>query len=320
VWHRIAGVDFRHLRSFIAVAEELSVTKAAARLHISQPPLSRQIQQLEQEVGVTLFVRHRHGVTLTSAGQRLLDKARTLTAAAADFYETASEAARDHSNRVRLGIAWGLWDAVNRIRVETAKRPGTLTIDANDFCRSEQINEKLRDGLLDVAISRRPFEGDIVEAVSLFQERVVVALSDSHPLAGRKSIRIEELAGETLLLWDRHLMPSVYEQVLDIYRVAGVKPEKLATPGVGPHNLAGMMMVASGRGVYVCIGVPFTSPRGASGVAVVPISNPEAIIDVCVAWRREDISPAMLQFLECVWRVFPRARPDSVSLVRSARL
>ena len=69
-------MDFRHLRAFIAVAEEASVTKAAERLHISQPPLSRHIKQLEGELGITLFIRHRQGVTLTDAGQRLLEKAR----------------------------------------------------------------------------------------------------------------------------------------------------------------------------------------------------------------------------------------------------
>jgi len=82
-------MDFRHLRAFIAVAAESSVTKAAARLHISQPPLSRHIRQLEEELGITLFVRHRQGVRLTDAGASLLEKAKVLAAAASDFYETA---------------------------------------------------------------------------------------------------------------------------------------------------------------------------------------------------------------------------------------
>src|SRR5262245_31943323 len=78
-------MDLRRVKAFIAVAETLSVTKAAERLHISQPPLSRHIHQLEEELGVMLFVRHRYGVTLTDAGQRLLEKARLLDAAASEF-------------------------------------------------------------------------------------------------------------------------------------------------------------------------------------------------------------------------------------------
>ena len=115
-------MDFRHVRAFIAVAEALSVTKAAARLHISQPPLSRHIHQLENELGITLFVRHRQGVTLTDVGRVLLEKAKTLNAAASDFQDTARHAACGASNRLRIGIGWGLFDAVNRIRVAFAKQ------------------------------------------------------------------------------------------------------------------------------------------------------------------------------------------------------
>src|ERR687886_168912 len=99
-------MDFRHIRAFIAVADTLSVTKAAERLHISQPPLSRHIHQLETELGLTLFVRHRQGVTLTDAGRRLLEKARTLDMAASEFFETARTASCT-AQRIRIGIGWG---------------------------------------------------------------------------------------------------------------------------------------------------------------------------------------------------------------------
>ena len=101
-------MDFRHVRAFIAVADALSVTKAAERLHISQPPLSRHIHQLEEELGTTLFVRHHHGVTLTESGRLLLEKARVLEAAATDFHETAQRAARGDLGTLRVGIGWGL--------------------------------------------------------------------------------------------------------------------------------------------------------------------------------------------------------------------
>ena len=101
-------MDFRHLRAFIAVAEESSVTKAAERLHISQPPLSRHIKQLEGELGITLFLRHRQGVTLTDAGHVLLEKARVLATAAADFYESAGQSTRHDAEQGASGHRLGV--------------------------------------------------------------------------------------------------------------------------------------------------------------------------------------------------------------------
>jgi DNA-binding transcriptional LysR family regulator len=302
-------VDFRHLRAFIAVAEEASVTRAAERLHISQPPLSRHIRQLEDELGISLFVRHRQGVTITDAGRQLLQKARLLDAAAADFLETAGQSRRDDSNRIRIGIGWGLWDAVNRIRVECAKQFPTVTIEASDAVCSDKYNEQLRNRSLDVVFARPAFDSTCLEIAPLFHERLVVVVSDANPLASRKTLRIQDLANEPLLLFDRHVLPVLYDKVMDLYVKAGVAPKTIPTPGAGPYNLAGLMSVASGNGVYVCIGIPQTSPDPVRGVAVVPLSNADAKIDICVAWRKGEASTQVLQLLNCVWRVFPQARP-----------
>jgi DNA-binding transcriptional LysR family regulator len=312
-------MDFRHLRAFITVAEEASVTKAAERLHISQPPLSRHIKQLEDELGVVLFVRHRQGVTLTEVGQRLLEKARALASAAADFYESANQTTRHDAHRVRLGIGWGLWETVNRIRVASAARFSHMTIEATDAMCADVCNHQLQDGSLDVVFGRPHFDPSITESVTLYQEPMLAVLSQDSPLASRSALSMCDLASEPLLLYERHLAPYVYDKVLDLYAKAGLTPPMIPTPDAGPYNQAGLMLVASGKGIYICMGIPFTSPRPLSGIAVVPISDPEATIDICVAWRKGETSPVVREFLSCVWQEFPEALHVSVPVKVVAR-
>jgi len=305
-------MDFRHLRAFIAVAEESSVTKAAARLHISQPPLSRHIRQLEEELGMTLFVRHRQGVRLTDAGAALLEKAKVLAAAASDFYETAGQTTRSEENRLRVGIAWGLWETVNKIRVASARQFANITIDASDVLCAEIYNEQLQHHMLDLVFARPPFDSATLESAVLYQERIVAVVSADSPLASRKTLRLRDLADETLLLWDRHIMPYLFDKVDTLYSRQGIAPKRVPTPEMGPYNQAGLMQVASGKGIYLCIGIPFSMVQT---VAVVPLSDPDATLDICVAWRKGEASPIICKFLESVWQVFPNARPGAAKTV-----
>jgi DNA-binding transcriptional LysR family regulator len=311
-------MDFRHLRAFIAVAEESSVTRAAARLHISQPPLSRHIRQLEEELGITLFVRHRQGVRLTEAGSGLLEKAKVLAAAASDFYETAGQTTRNEAQRLRIGIGWGLWETVNRIRVASARQFSNISIEAADALCADLYNEQLRHQGLDLVIARPPFDAEKLESAVLFQERIVAVVSAESPLASRKTVRLRDLQDETLLVWDRHIMPYLFDKVDELYARQGIAPTRVATPEAGPYNQAGLMMVASGKGIYLCMGIPSTSPQQASSVVAVPLSDPEATLDVCVAWRKGEASAVVCQFLESVWQVFPQARPGGAKTVRRA--
>jgi DNA-binding transcriptional LysR family regulator len=313
-------MDFRHIRAFIAVADALSVTKAAERLHISQPPLSRHIHQLEHELGVILFTRHRQGVTLTDAGRRLLEKARTLETAASDFYETAKHSTRHDSNRLSIGIAWGLWDVMNRIRVEFVRRYPEVAIQATDAYCCEESNELLRSQAIDVMLARPPFDLGLVHAVPIIHEPIQCVISADHPLARGKSVRICDLVDEPLLLWDRRHGPVLYDNVLELYARAGITPATVPTPGVGPFNHAGLLLVASGQGVYLCLGIPLTSPHPASGVAVLPVTDAGATIDVCVAYRKTNASRLVSAFLDCVAQVYPQERQAPLGVrVRSTR-
>ena len=301
-------MDFRRIKAFIAVADTLSVTRAAERLHISQPPLTRHIHQLEEELGLTLFHRHRHGVTLTDEGRRLLDRARALDAAGTEFCETARQMARGEQHRIRIGIGWGLWDVMNGLRVEFSKRHPDVTFEARDVYCSDDLHEQLKSAALDVVFARPPFDATQVDAAPIFHERIQAVIADDSPLASRKEVRIRDLADVPLLLWDRHMSPTLYDRVLELYARQSVAPPMVPTPGAGPYNHAGLMMVASGKGVYLCLGVPLTSPQPASGVAVLPVGDPGATIEVCVAGRKGESSPLVNQFLDCVWEMYPQPR------------
>jgi DNA-binding transcriptional LysR family regulator len=295
------------------VAESLSVTKAAERLHISQPPLSRHIHQLEEELGLTLFIRHRQGVTLTEDGRRLLEKARALDAAGTEFCESARQMARGEENRIRIGIGWGLWDVVNRLRLEFAKLRPEVTFEVKDVYCSDDCLEQLRNSQLDVVFTRPPFDESVLEVAPIFHERIQCVIGDDNPLASRQEVRIRDLAETPLLLWDRHMGPALYDKVLDLYARLDINPPMTPTPGAGPYNHAGLMLVASGKGVYLCLGVPLTSPQPASGVAVLPVGDPGATIEVCVASRKGETSHLVHQFLDCVWHSYPQPRRVPVS-------
>jgi DNA-binding transcriptional LysR family regulator len=301
-------MDFRHIKAFIAVADALSVTKAAERLHISQPPLSRHIHQLEEELGLTLFVRHRQGVTLTDVGRSLLEKARALDAAGTEFCEAARRMSAAAEDRIRIGIGWGLWDVVNRLRVEFAKQRPEVTFEVKDVYCADDVHEQLKNSELDVVFTRPPFDESVLDVAPIYHERIQAVIADGSPLASLGEVRIRDLADTPLLLWDRHIGPALYDRVLELYVRVGVTPPMIPTPGAGPYNHAGLMLVASGKGVYLCLGVPLTSPQPASGVAVLPVADPGATIEVCVANRRGETSQVVQQLLECVWQSYPLPR------------
>ena len=206
-------MDFRHLRAFVVVAEELHFTRAAERLHISQPPLSRHIRQLEQEVGVALFERMRPRVVLTAAGHRLLPQAKALVAAGEDFLSIARALRDEGVGLVKVGIGPGLWRVVDRVRAYHAKRFPYVSIDATDLMSHEQADALLRRRI-DVGFSRDPVNSSRLWSEPLFDEGLVVLLPQGHRLAKRKAVRLKDLAHDTLLLHERKCSPVAHDRWL----------------------------------------------------------------------------------------------------------
>jgi DNA-binding transcriptional LysR family regulator len=300
-------MDFRHVHAFIATAEDLSLRKAARRLGISQPALSRQVQQLEQELGLTLFVRHPGGIELTHHGTLMLDQARRLSEAATEFADHVRTAESHKRGALRLGIGWGLWNTVNRIvGHQAARMPGVAVIGA-DIVSSGQI-EALRRRRIDVGLARPPLDTREMRCETLFSEGIVAVLPAGHPLAGRASVRLVDLEGERLLMHDRDLAPGIYDKIFDMYAAAGMTPHIVPT-SASPASAGGMIQVASGKGIYIGLGT-LLSFAETPGIVMVPLDEPGASLPVCMVWRASESSPVVLQFVDAVRELF-RAPPSA---------
>jgi DNA-binding transcriptional LysR family regulator len=304
-------MELRQLRYFVELARELNFSRAAQRLNISQPPLSRQIQQLESELGLKLFVRDKRSVYLTDAGRALLADAQSLVAEAARFKDTASLAAQGKAGVVRIGIGMGLGKHVNAAVTEHSKHFPSVELELHDIFSTRQ-NHALRERLIDVGFMRPPVDAGLVSE-SIVKEHFEVLICRKHALAGGKSLTLAELAGEPLLIHDRSFSTSLYDTILDLYRRAGVNPKVTQTSSF-PYEEAGAMLIASGKGIYLGVssspgtGTTVCHPLFVDKVAVVPLNEPRAEFDVQVTWRARENSPAILAFLKTVRYVFRTER------------
>jgi DNA-binding transcriptional LysR family regulator len=296
-------MELRHLRAFVAVAEERNLTKAAGRLNLSQPPLTRQIHQLEDEVGVRLFVRRHDGVQLTNAGRSLLPKARTLVAGAVDFVTSAGRHSENEPGTVKIGFAWGLWEVVNRVRSHHTARFPAAAFEGEALTSSRQ-NEAVGSRRIDVAFLRSPVNSAAMHTTPLFEERFVVLMAETNRLARRRTLRIKDLAREPLLLYARDGRSGIYDQTLALYARAGVTPTVIETAHTAADQAA-VVPVACGKGIFLALSSPFTLSHRAGGIAAVPLNEPDATVVVNAAWRKGETAREVLQFVRSIREVFP---------------
>ena len=307
-------MELRHLRAFAAIAESHSFSKAARQLHVAQPPLSRHISQLERELGVKLFVRAASGVELTREGTLLLEQARTVLADTAGFLDLASRAKAGLVNPLRVAMAPGLCEAVNRIRMHVVDRCPNLVIEGVDMASSAQ-HDALRHRTIDIGLLRHVADDQDIQSEALFAERFVVMVSEKSPLAKCRSLRLKQLVDERLLLQDRDWASLARDKILALCSAAGVTP-RIATLEAIPGNQASMLAVVSGKAI--CLGLRGAISRSYQplrGVAVVPLDEPHADFEVQVAWRKGETSAMVCEFLKSSRELFPtRAASSAPSL------
>jgi DNA-binding transcriptional LysR family regulator len=295
-------VELRHVRYFLAVAEYLNFSKAARQLHIAQPPLSRQIRQLEEDLGVVLFVRNNRRVELTKAGHVFLDEARKLVVQAGHATEAARHAQKGESGGVKIGIASGLGGVVGRVVAEHCRRFPAINMECKDVFSAFQ-NEALHKSEIDVGFLRPPVDRVNLECELLFEEEFVVVLPIAHRLAKRKFVKLKDVADEPLIIFDRNFSSGLYDKILGLYSRQGLTPHFTVTH-VEAHEEAGAIMVASGKAIFIGAGAIVTRSVHGIELASVRLNETEAKIEVYMAWRKHEESPAVFSFLDSVRRVF----------------
>jgi DNA-binding transcriptional LysR family regulator len=275
------------MRYFVAVAEELHFSRAAARLHIAQPPLSQQIKQLESELQTPLLVRTKRHVELTEAGRAFLDEARkTLTQA--DHAARVARLTGDSTARpVHVGfIDSALYRFVPRMLHAAREAFPAIRIVLHEMTSGQQVDALARSEI-QLAILRRTRGGPQILFREIGRERMVVAMPMGHRLDTFDEVPVTELANEDWVLFQRALSPGLHDFIYGICRRAGFAPQVVQEANEG-HTIVGL--VAAGVGVSI---VPDSLSHWVGPeVAYRPISPPAAL-PMCIATRRGDHSPQL---------------------------
>ncbi|MCO5967945.1 LysR family transcriptional regulator [Actinoallomurus soli] len=288
-------MELRHLRHFVAVAEELHYGRAAQRLHVAQPGLSQQIKVFERELGVTLFDRNRRGVSLTEAGTALLPAAKDVIARADAAVALvrrhgAGQAGRLVVSLTRSAPGGVVTDLIERFR---DRHPAVeLQLTSGYTALHEQ---RLRDREIDIAFVRPPIDlRDDLACVQIGLEPIVAAVHPTHPLARKRRLRRGDLAGEPLIWWPREHGPGMWDRMLDEVFGEGERPPVAHWE---PEEERMLQAVAQGRGLTLV-----TEGRAHNlrmpGVAIRRFADPVPTVPVGVAWRRDDTDPTVRRFVE----------------------
>jgi DNA-binding transcriptional LysR family regulator len=286
-------MELRHLRYFVVVAEELHFRRAAERLHMSQPPLSQQIRQLEEEIGATLFLRNQRKVELTAAGADFLERAHEILDAVEDAARQARRVQRGEVGRLAVGfVGSAMYSFIPELLRAFRDQSPDIALRLHELGTTEQLRQ-LEDGRLDVGFLRvaRARPGLTLETV--LEEPVVVALPDVHPLAAGPRLRLADLEGQPLVLLTRAGSPGLRDALAGAIEQLGGE-EQIAQEVAEMQTVIGL--VAAGVGISL---VP-ESVRALvrHGVTYRPLAGDAPAVRLAMAWRTADVSPVLGTFLE----------------------
>jgi DNA-binding transcriptional LysR family regulator len=277
-------MELRHLRYFVAVAEELHFRRAAERLHVAQPAVSEQIRKLEAELGVQLLDRDQRSVSLTPAGAAMLEEARRVLSQA-DVAQRAAREAHEHAlGHLRIGyVPDSLPVGMPRmLRQFAAAAPGIrVTLQAG---AARRLLEDVRRQQIDMAVVCLPAPVSGLRVISLGHEHAVAAVPDGHPCAGEAQIALSGLENTRLVQLARPVNPAFYDGVLAACRAAGIAPALLEIPEPAVDQV--LLAVACGAGVAL-LPASAKSRFAAPGVRFLPLAPPALAHEVALVARPE---------------------------------
>lgn len=286
-------LETRQLRYFIAVAEELHFGRAANRLHMSQPPLSQQIRQLETQLGVQLFERTKRSVKLTHPGEVFLDQARSVLNSLDEAMHTVRAAARGEGGILRVGCtAASAYSVVPALMRSFKERYSNVEVALHERVTAEQVRE-LHGGRLDIGLVRLPIDQPGLVTEKLLAERLVVAIPADHRLASERIIDIGDLGGLPFIGFSRDGARYFHDMIESLFAASRVTPE-VVQRATQLHVVAAL--VSAGLGLAV---VPDAAARVlVDRVVYRPLRadrlpNPE--LHLC--WRRDGQTPLVRNFV-----------------------
>jgi DNA-binding transcriptional LysR family regulator len=287
-------MELRVLRYFTTVATEGSFSRAAEKLHIAQPPLSRQVQQLERELGVQLLHRSRP-LTLTEPGRYLFEQARQILNRVDEAKAVTRRIAKGVVRQFNIGfVASTLYDALPELIRRFRQSVPDADVQLVEMITLEQI-AALKDGRIDVGFGRLRFEDEAIARKVIREEPLCVAVSLRHALSKAKKLTLRRTVGEPLILYPNSPRPSFADQVLSFYADAGIEP----TIGMEVRELqTDLGLVAAGAGICV---VPASVRRlSRDDIRYVELDEPTMRTPIIMSYRRNDKSVLLEEFLELV--------------------
>jgi DNA-binding transcriptional LysR family regulator len=292
-------MELRHLRYFRTVATELHFGRAAEKLHISQPPLTKQIQDLETELEFKLFVRNNRSVVLTPAGQAFLIEVNQIFQQLDRAIDIGRKTSRGELGKISIGfVGSATYNILPVMLQQFHDRYPNVQIELHELTTDRQLIW-LREGRIDIGSIRPPIvDRDFVTQV-VFQESFVVALPTNHHLAVLDEIDLTSLATEPFVLFPRELAPGLYDPIISICQAVGFSPQ-VVQECIQMQTI--VSLVSANMGISILPASIQEAQR--QGVVYKPIRSQSVSVDrlakIALVWRIEDRSPIVNRFLEVV--------------------